>query len=57
MDSKSDDQGGRDGTADESRDEIDLERRHALGRLALYTAPVMLGLLLSQPAASATIFT
>jgi hypothetical protein len=57
MDPKSDDQGGHDGTADESRDEIDLERRHALGRLALYTAPVMLGLLLSEPAASATLFT
>ena len=33
----------------------DLSRRKALGRLGAYTAPAMLAMLLSEPAAAASI--
>lgn len=34
---------------------VDVNRREALGRLGTYTAPAMLALLLSEPAAAASI--
>src|ERR1700733_152847 len=36
-------------------DAMDVSRRKALGRLGAYTAPAMLALLLSEPAAAATL--
>ena len=44
----------RDRDADQSGDDADLARRNAVLRLAKYTAPAMLALLLSNKAAVAS---